>query len=174
MAVFLTMKELANAAGYTYQQLHNIDRDLPEEQKLFVKGESGNKCDLSFFVQRWVEYNVRKAKNSAAKDLDAIKAEHEEVKMQKTLLEVQRMNGELVDAEEVKQAWGGIVHTTMQALTNLPRKIAPAVVMMENVEAISAIIEKEITGALTALSQTKVESEADFEEEAEGEDGDGD
>lgn len=171
MAVFLTMKELANAAGYTYQQLHNIDRDLPEEQKLFVKGESGNKCDLSFFVQRWVEYNVRKAKNNAAKDLDAIKAEHEEVKMQKTLLEVQKMNGDLVDAEEVKRAWGEIVHTAMQALINLPRKIAPAVVMMENVEAISAIIEKEINGALAALSQTKVESE---EEDAETEDGDGD
>lgn len=171
MAVYLTMKELANAAGYSYQQLHNLDRDLPEDKKLFVKGEHG-KFDLAIFVQRWTEYNVQKAKGSAAKDLDAIKAEHEEVKMAKTRLEVERMNGELVDAQDVRRAWAEIVHTTTQALVNLPRKIAPALVMMENVEGIAAIIDKEITGALTALSKTKTEEAedggADSEETGEG------
>ena len=168
--VCLTMKDLANAAGYTYQQLHNIDKDLPDDKKLFVKSGAG-KYDLSVFVQRWTEYNVQKAKGSAEKDMDAIKAEHEEVKMEKTRLEVDKMSGRLVEAEDVKRAWGEIVHNTTQALINLPRKIAPALVMMENVEAIAAIIDKEITGALINLSKTEINREEFDAEEAE--DGDG-
>lgn len=169
--ISLTAKDLANAAGYTYQQMHNIDKDLPDDKKLFVRSEAG-KYDLAMFVQRWTEYNVQKAKGSAEKDLDAIKAEHEEVKMEKTRLEVDRMIGRLVDAEDVKRAWGEIVHNTTQALINLPRKTAPALVMMENVEAIAAIIDKEITGALMNLSKTEINQE-DFDD-AEAEDGDGD
>lgn len=55
-----TKKELAQIAGYTYRRLYDIDLSLPQEKKLFVKGDGG-KYDLAVFVQRWVNYNVANA-----------------------------------------------------------------------------------------------------------------
>jgi ribosomal protein L11 methylase PrmA len=45
MGISMTKKELASIAGYSYRQLYNIDRDLPDNGKLFVEGEGG-KYDL--------------------------------------------------------------------------------------------------------------------------------
>ena len=84
MAQSMTKKELANIAGYTYRRLHDIDRDLPDNKKLFVESEGG-KYDLALFVQRWVKYNVENEAGDED-DLDLVKARHEAVKMQKTEL----------------------------------------------------------------------------------------
>ena len=46
--IYLTKKELATIAGYTYRRLHDIDMGLPDGKKLFVKGEGG-KYDLALF-----------------------------------------------------------------------------------------------------------------------------
>lgn len=54
-----TKKELAQIAGYTYRRLYDIDLSLPQEKKLFVKGDGG-KYDLAVFVQRWVNYKCGK------------------------------------------------------------------------------------------------------------------
>lgn len=45
----LTKKQLAEASGYSYRRLHDIDMELPEKEKLFVKSEGG-KYDLALFV----------------------------------------------------------------------------------------------------------------------------
>ena len=73
MGVSMTKKELATIAGYTYRRLYDIDRDLPEGKKLFVKGEGG-KYDLAIFVQKWVEYNVAQETPDDWEDLDLVKA----------------------------------------------------------------------------------------------------
>ena len=75
MGVSMTKKELATIAGYTYRRLYDIDRDLPEGKKLFVKGE-GEKYDLAIFVQKWVEYNVAQETPDDWEDLDLVKAKH--------------------------------------------------------------------------------------------------
>ena len=67
----MTKKELATVAGYSYRQLYNIDRDLPEGRKLFVKSEEG-KYDLAIFVQKWVAYNISREASDDA-DIDTIK-----------------------------------------------------------------------------------------------------
>ena len=146
-----TQKELANIAGYSHRQIYAINRDLPEDKQLFVKQGSG--YSLPMFVQHWVDYKVQQARNGA-KDLDEIKAEHEEVKMEKTRLEVARMNGELVSMEDVRRTWMGIVHTVMQGLLRLPSKVAPSLMMMENPEAIASIIEQELNGVLNEIANT--------------------
>ncbi len=151
----LTKQELADAAGYTYRQLYNIDRGLPPDKKLFVKGEEGRKCDLAVFVQRWVAYNVDKA-TAGIDDLDAVKAIHEKVKTRKTELEVARLEGELVSVEDVRRIWGDIANTVMQNMLRIPAVVAPMVTMMENVEVISGLIDGEIRKALEAVAQTPV------------------
>ncbi|MBP3690900.1 MAG: hypothetical protein J6I74_06200 [Schwartzia sp.] len=175
MGVSMTKKELATIAGYTYRRLYDIDRDLPEGKKLFVKGE-GEKYDLAIFVQKWVEYNVAHETPDDWEDLDLVKAKHEVIKTQKTELEVARMRGQLIDVTDVRRLWGDIANTVMQNLIHLPSKIAPMVQMMDNVEVIASIIDDEIRKILNDIAETPLPvyaAESGSDEESEGEDEDG-
>nr|DAH46319.1 MAG TPA: Protein of unknown function (DUF1441) [Caudoviricetes sp.] len=162
MGIYLTKKELATIAGYTYRRLHDIDMGLPENGKLFVKGEGG-KYDLALFVQRWVQYNVD---NETGDDqtLDKVKAKHEIVKTRKTELEVARLEGKLVDVYEIRRLWGGVANTVMQNMLRLPSKVSPRLVMMKDVEMIASIIDGEIRDTLMQISETPLPLEAASEE----------
>lgn len=152
MAQSMTKKELANIAGYTYRRLHDIDRDLPDNKKLFVESEGG-KYDLALFVQRWVKYNVENEAGDAD-DLDLVKARHEAVKMQKTELEVDKMRGQLVDVQDVRKLWGDIAATVTQNLLHLPTTLAPQLRMIENQEVISSVIDEGIRRVLNEIADT--------------------
>ena len=167
MNTALTKKELANIAGYTYRRLYDIDRDLPEDRKLFVESEGG-KYDLAIFVQRWVEYNVTK-EAPEVEDLDVVKARHEVIKAQKTELEVKRMRGQLIDVQDVRRLWGGIANMVMQNLIHLPSKLAPMIRMMDNTEQIAAIIDQGIRDVLNAMADAPLpDYAAEDDEEYQG------
>ncbi len=165
MAVECTKKELASIAGYSYRRLHDIDTGLPANGKLFVKGEGG-KYDLAIFVQRWVKYNVDTETADDA-TLDEVKAIHERVKTRKTELEVQHLEGKLVDVQEVRRLWMTVANTAMQNLLRLPSKIAPQITMMDNIEIIASIIDAEVRETLTNIADTPLPEEAAEREEAE-------
>lgn len=171
MRMEMTKKELASIAGYTYRRLYDIDAGLPENGKLFVKGEGG-KYDLALFVQRWVKYNVDHETAEEA-TLDEVKAIHERVKTRKTELEVARMEGALVDVNDVKKLWANVANTVMQNMLHVASKVAPTLTMMENVEQIADIIDTEIRDALNGIADTPLPEEAKIEEtdetETEGE-----
>ena len=152
----MTKQVLAELTGMTYRQIFNINKKLVQEDEskaLFVKGEDAKKCDLAIFVQRWVDYNVERV-SASTDDLDAVKAAHESVKMRKTQLEVDRMEGSLVDVQEVRKIWGDIANTIMQSMIHLPSTLAPMVRGMDNVEVINNVIDTEIRKALDGLSDT--------------------
>ena len=152
----MTKQALAELTGMTYRQIYNINKKLCEEDEdkaLFVKGEDAKKCDLAVFVQRWVAYNVERASVDAG-DLDAVKAAHESVKMRKTQLEVERMEGSLVDVQDVRKIWGDIANTIMQSMIHLPSTLAPMVRGLDNVEVINNVIDTEIRKVLEGLSDT--------------------
>lgn len=159
----MTMKELANIAGYTYRRLYDINRDLPPDKKIFVAGEGG-KYDLSIFVQRWVDYNVNREADGI-EDLDVVKARHEAVKIEKTELEVQKMRGVLIDVQDVKRLWGDVANTVMQNMIHVASKVAPMLRMMDNTEAIANIIDTEVRKTLTDISNTPLPSYAAEESE---------
>lgn len=165
MGLSLTKKELATVAGYSYRQLYNIDRDLPEGKKLFQQGEGG-KYDLALFVQRWVEYNVAH-ETADADDLDAAKARHEIVKIQKTELEVARLRGQLIDVADVRRLWADIANTVMQNFIRLPSKVGPMLRMLENTDEIEAILDQEIRGILEDLANTPLPDSSAAAEEKE-------
>lgn len=168
MDVTMTKKELASVAGYTYRRLYDIDRDLPEGKKLFVKSEDG-KYDLAIFVQKWVEYNIARESPDDWEDLEVVKAKHEIVKTEKTELEVARMRGQLIDIQDVQRLWGDIVNTVTQNLIHLPGKVAPLLRMQDNVEWISGTIDAEIRRILEDIAQIPVPEYADIETETDGE-----
>lgn len=160
--ISLLKQELADIAGYSYRRLFDIDKELPDDKKLFVPGEESGKYDLALFVQRWTDYLTDTAKKKV-KSLDIVKAKHEAVKTEKTELEVARMRGELIDVIDVRQLWGNIANTVMHNLLVLPNKIAPLVIMMDNTEEIKGIIDTEIRKVLEALADTPMPDYADFE-----------
>ncbi len=175
MSAGMTRKELAALAGYTYRRLYDIDRTMPPDKKLFVpvSGEEAGKaqrCDAALFVQRWVDYCVEQAEG-AARDLDRVRAEHEQVKKRKTELEVERMEGTMVPVDEVRRNWCDMMHGVMQGMMALPGKLAGRLVEMESAEAIGGIIEQEVRTVLETLSEQGIKSaeagEA-AEEETEG------
>lgn len=165
MGIELTKKELAAAAGYTYRRLYDIDRDLPPGEKLFVEGEGG-KYDLAIFVQKWVQYNVNH-ETADIEDLETVKAIHEKVKTRKTELEVARMEGALVDAQDVRKLWSDIAATIMQNLIRIPSKAAPLLLMMDNTEQIAAVLDREIRAVLEQLAETPLPDYAAESEEQE-------
>ena len=168
--IYLTKKELATVAGYTYRRLYDIDMGLPEEDKLFVKGE-GSKYDLALFVQRWVRYNVNNESESE-QSLDDAKTKHEIIKTRKTELEVAKLEGRLVDVYEIRRLWGGVASTVMQNMIRLPSKVAPRLVMVGNVDLISGILDEEIRLVLNELAETPLpETAAEVTDDEEDEEG---
>lgn len=172
MGISMTKKELAAIAGYTHRRLYDIDRDLPEGKKLFVKGE-GEKYDLAIFVQKWVEYNVARKTAGNSSDLDSMKARHEIIKAEKTQLEVDRMRGRLVDVQDVRLLWGNIANTVTKNLIHMPDKIAPMLLMVDSTEKIASVIDEEIRKILNEIADTPLPdyAEAEKKESEEGEDG---
>ena len=165
----MTKKELANVAGYTYRRIHDIDTELPENEKLFVPMADGSgKYDLSLFVQRWVKFNLHR-QASHVDDLESVKAKHEAIKTQKTELEVARMRGELVDVQDVKRLWAGIATTVTRNMLHFASRTAPMLRMMDSVETIADILDTEIRKTLEGISQTPLpDYAADKDEEDEG------
>ncbi len=156
--IYMTKKELATVAGYTYRRLYDIDMGLPEEDKLFVKGEGG-KYDLALFVQRWVRYNVNNESESE-QSLDDAKTKHEIIKTRKTELEVAKLEGSLVDVYEIRRLWGSVASTVMQNMIRLPSKVAPRLVMVGNVDLISGILDEEIRLVLNEIADTPLPENA--------------
>lgn len=166
MGIALTKRELANIAGYTYQRLHQINRDLPPEKQLFVQSGDGKKYDLAMFVQRWVDYNTGRAETES-EELSVVKARHEAIKMEKTGLEVARMKGEYVSIEVLAPIWTHIAATVAERFNSLPQKIAPSLVMIGDPEIIAEKIEREIRDAQSLLARMPLPSAERGTEDAE-------
>lgn len=164
----LTKKEIATVAGYTYRRLFDIDVALPESKKLFVPTENG-KYDLTAFIQRWVQYNVDKDAPEAM-SLEDAKAKHEQIKIQKTELEVGRLRGELVEKEQMHNIWATAINALVQNLMRLPGILAPQVHMIDNQELIAGIIENELRNILTNFAETPLPEETEAEKMDEDED----
>lgn len=150
------MRDLAEAAGYSYRRLFDINNALPANQKFFVKSENGKKYDLATFVQRWVAYCVQDATSDRGKDLETVKAEHEAVKKRKTELEVARMEGSQVDTAEVARLWAEVANTVMQNMLRVPTRVSPRITGMTDPEAVMRIIEGEIREVLEKISDAPV------------------
>ena len=168
----MTAKELATVAGYSYRQLHNIDMDLQEggAEGLFRRSAADrDKYDLPFFVQKWVAYQTESAEEENL-ELSQIKAQHEKVKKDKTTLEVARMKGELVEVQALVEVWSNVAAAVRGRLVNLARKVAPALVMVENPETIEGIIDREIRDAMRLMVSTPLPGES-LGEEKDGSDG---
>lgn len=157
--MYLSKKDLASIAGYTYRRLYDIDKAAEKDKKLFVAGEGG-KYSLSLFVQRWVQYNIEH-QNDGPEDWETEKAIHEKVKREKSEIELSRMRGEVVPVQDVQRAWMDIAGVVSSRFINLPRKLAPSLVMIADPSIIEGIIERDVREALNIISKTPLPGESD-------------
>lgn len=143
----MTKRMLAEAAGCSYEWLRRVNNELPKERKLFKSHEGGG-YDLAAFVQRWVDYNVDNAASAGEEDLDAVRARHEAVKMQKTELQVAQMRGELVDISDVKRLWATVAGNISRRLLTIPNRMASELAEEKNAgeveRALNAVIREEL------------------------------
>lgn len=83
--------------------------------------------------------------------LDEIKAQHEKVKMHKSQLQLQLMQGELHKSSDVEQVMTDMLSSFRARLLNLPAKTAPLLVMRDNPEWIREVLTKEVIEVLGEL-----------------------
>lgn len=170
----MTKKALAEIAGYSYRQLHNIDTALPKDRKLFVESEDATakapRYDLALFVQRWVRFREEASGAAASDDLETVKAKHEAVKMQVTQMKVAQLQREYINAQEVERLWANIAVTVRGRFVTMARKLAPALVMQESPDVIERIIDREVRDTLSLLAETPLPSATEEDTESAGED----
>ena len=154
MNTALSRKELAEIVGYSYHQLYNIDRALPRDRKLFVEAEGeGKKCDLAIFVRRWIEYKVAYEAGDET-TLEDEKARHEKLKADKTEIELGRMKGEYVSIAEVERLWVDVTGVVVNRLVNLPKRLAPQLIRIDDADTVEEILERDLRSALDMISKT--------------------
>ena len=66
------------------------------------------------------------------------------------------MEGSLVDVQDVRKLWGDIANMIMQNLIHMPSKVAPLLLMMNNVEQIAGIIDSHVREILNTLAEAPV------------------
>ena len=81
------------------------------------------------------------------------KAASAQIKAQMDKLELDKMFGRLIDAEEAERKWGARISAARSRLLLLPDKIAPKLLRITDVIEIRAIIDRELKDALAELSQ---------------------
>lgn len=154
-----TMKELAEMVGYTYRRIHDIDDELEDGDKLFVKG-AGGRYLLDMFVQRWARYQVARA-TSGDRDLEQLKAQHEEVKIERARAELGKLKGELLDAREVTALWVNAATRCRQRFMEIPARVTPQLIGENDEKRITQIIDSEIRAALVWMAELPRETDED-------------
>ncbi len=149
------VKELAALVGLTDRRLHQINEALPEDKKLIVRQEGEKKADLAMFVQRWTEYKVSIAKKSGEVTLEEAKTEHELLKIEKTRLELRRMNAEVVPVADVVSLAQEIVSGVKNNLLHVAPNVAPTVAKMDDAQDVEDTIDAAVREALEDLSRLR-------------------
>ena len=77
---------------------------------------------------------------------------------------MERLRGTLIDVQDVRILWGTVANTVMQGLIHLPGRIAPLLLMMDDEESISSIIDEEIRKVLDSLKDVPLPGDEENEE----------
>lgn len=110
----------------------------------------------SLAVLRWL---TEQAAGRPSGDLDPAqeRARLDNVRRLEIELKIAERRQELIPAEEVHVAWVGLVGNAKRKLLALPHRLAPRLAAESDVQVIYGIMEAEIHGALTELSEEENE-----------------
>lgn len=104
---------------------------------------------------KWREAELDRVAREEARPREMSQTEaerrYESARAQKLEIEVARLEGQLVAAEDVEKAWGGMVHDLRAQLLTLPQRWAPAVIGCRGLPEVTAKLETALQEAMTAL-----------------------
>jgi len=107
--------------------------------------------DLPASITKFIEYQVAKNMPSDEIDKDVEQALWTRAKKEKTQLEVQIIKGELHRSEDVKRIMNDMLMAFRQRSLSLPTKVAPQLIMVEDIQAIKDILKISVIELLTEL-----------------------
>lgn len=107
------------------------------------------KFDLKDVSEKYYEFKF----GSGSRDLNQVKAEHEEVKKRISELKLAKMEGKLHEADDVELIMTNMLVTFRNRILSIPSKLAPQLIGMKNIGKISDLIERELRDALNELSE---------------------
>lgn len=144
----VNQKELAECLGVSPRNIRDISRDFG----IFEKNESG-KYELSTCVKEYIEYKLD-LDSSRAKglNLEALKARHEEIKIQMSLEKLREYKAETHRSEDVEEFLSNMLVSFKNKLSTLPSKLAMEIMGETDTNVAIKKVEEEIDVALNELS----------------------
>lgn len=144
----VNQKELAECLGVSPRNIRDISRDFG----IFEKNESG-KYELSTCVKEYIEYKLD-LDSSRAKglNLEALKARHEEIKIQMSLEKLREYKAETHRSEDVEEFLSNMLVSFKNKLSTLPSKLAMEIMGETDTNVAIKKVEEEIDIALNELS----------------------
>lgn len=145
----VNQKELAECLGVSPRNIRDISRDFG----IFEKNESG-KYELSTCVKEYIEYKLD-LDSSRAKglNLEALKARHEEIKIQMSLEKLREYKAETHRSEDVEEFLSNMLVSFKNKLSTLPSKLAMEIMGETDTNVAIKRVEEEIDAVLSELSE---------------------
>ena len=165
----VNQKELAECLGVVPRTI----RDLSKSLGLFERDQAG-KYDLASCVREYIEYKIDLGTGSVeALNLEALKAKHEEVKIQMSIEKLKEYKAEVHRSEDVEEFLSNMLVSFKNKLSVLPPKLAMEIMGETDTNKAILKVEEEINAALDELSEydpikiNKKKRNAEFDEELE-------
>lgn len=165
----VNQKELAECLGVVPRTI----RDLSKSLGLFERDPAG-KYDLATCVREYIEYKIDLGTGSAeALNLEALKAKHEEVKIQMSIEKLKEYKAEVHRSEDVEEFLSNMLVSFKNKLSVLPPKLAMEIMGETDTNKAILKVEEEINAALDELSEydpikiNKKKRNVEFDEELE-------
>ena len=144
----VNQKELAECLGVSPRNIRDISKDFG----IFEKNDSG-KYELNTCVKEYIEYKLD-LDSSRAKglNLEALKARHEEIKIQMSLEKLREYKAETHRSEDVEEFLSNMLVSFKNKLSTLPSKLAMEIMGETDTNVAIKKVEEEIDIALNELS----------------------
>lgn len=144
----VNQKELAECLGVEPRTI----RDLTKKCGIFERNESG-KYELSTCIKEYIEYKLD-LDSSRAKglNLEALKARHEEIKIQMSLEKLREYKAETHRSEDVEEFLSNMLISFKNKLSTLPSKLVMEIMGETDTNVAIKKVEEEIDIALNELS----------------------
>lgn len=141
----VSQKQLAGVLGISDRWV----RQLKTEYGMFTYTE-GRKYNLEKCVQEFIDYRVQTATEDTG---GSVKDAHEEIKKEISELKLRRLRRELHAASDVEEFLTNMLVSFRSSLLAVPSRAAPLVAGEDDVRAITATLEKEVTQVLEQLCE---------------------
>lgn len=171
----VTEAELAECLGLSDRRIRVLANDG------IVFKTKPARYDLKKSVNGYINF-IKDTKKEEKQGIDKVKlareAEglmHDKLKKRKTELQVMQMEKELLFAKDVISMWTDFATMVKSKLLNIPTKLAPQIVGVEDVTVIKKTITAEVTEALNEIADfdiNKFEKNLHFDEEEGADNGD--